>query len=109
MVTAQASGKCGYIDVWWSTGNSEMCSVISSGVVLSYWTGQQLKAKKSLTLHFIDSLDYVAILYLMSQYLLAVQRMSLGEILQILHLQELRLWKVCNMYLEYCNHVIRRF
>lgn len=46
MVTAQASGKCGYIDVWWSTGNSEMCSVISSGVVLSYWTGQQLKAKK---------------------------------------------------------------
>ena len=47
VVKAVASGGCQYIHVRWSTGSSEMCRVIASVVVLSYYsTGQRLHTRK---------------------------------------------------------------
>ena len=47
MVTAYAQGGCGYVYVRWFTGSSEMCRVISSVVILSYYgTGYRLQVQK---------------------------------------------------------------
>lgn len=73
-----------------------MCRVTSSVVVISvYGIGYRFYQKNSRPLDLTDSLDYLVTLHFLSQYMLAVQRMSLQKILQILHMQELAVCKVC--------------